>query len=135
MTTPFVRWGVAALMVMQTGAARFPERRTVIERWPNGLIRRESTFAGNALDGVSRGWYEDGAPQFVYFYRRGLSEGEQRQWYRTGQIYTAFTHRAGHEAGQQRMWNPDGTIRSNYVIKDGKRFGLIGALGCTGKDM
>ena len=135
MRIALIRLGVGALMATQTGAARLPEHRMVVERWANGGIRRESTLIGDVLDGPSRGWYEGGAPQFVYFYRRGFSEGEQRQWYPSGQIYTSFNHRAGHEAGQQRMWNPDGTIRSNYVIRDGKRYGLIGALGCTGKDM
>lgn len=129
------RFCVLALTAMQSGAARFPEHRTVVDRWPSGRVRRESTYIADMLDGPSRGWYETGAPQFEYFYENGLSEGAQRQWYPSGQVYTSFNHRAGHEAGQQRMWNADGTIRSNYVIKDGKRFGLIGALGCTGKDM
>ena len=135
MRISFVRLGVGALMATQTGAVRLPEHRTVAERWPNGQLRRESTYVGDVLDGPSRGYYASGARQFIYFYRRGFSEGEQRQWYPSGRIYTSFNHRAGHEVGQQRMWNPDGTIRSNYVIKDGKRFGLIGALGCTGTEM
>ena len=135
MRVSLIRLGAAVLMATQTGAARLPEHRTVVERWPNGRIRRESTYVGEVLDGPSRGWYESGAQQFAYFYRRGISEGEQRQWYPSGRIFTSFNHQAGHEVGQQRMWNPDGTIRSNYVIRDGKRFGLIGALGCTGKDM
>ena len=134
MRRSLVRWSVAALMVTQTGAARLPEHHTVVEYWPNGIRRRESTYLGNVLDGPSRGWYESGAPQFAYFYRSDLSEGEQRQWYASGKNYTWFNHRAGHEIGQQRMWNADGSIRSNYVIKDGKRFGLIGAVGCTGKE-
>ena len=129
------RVGVVVLMAMQAGTARTPDHRVVVERWDNRRIRRETTYSGNVLDGVSRGWYEDGALKFEYSYRNGVSEGEQRQWFPSGQIFTLFNHRAGHEVGQQRMWNADGSIRSNYVIKDGKRFGLIGAMGCTGKDM
>jgi antitoxin component YwqK of YwqJK toxin-antitoxin module len=135
MKLAIIRLGVAVLMATQTGAARVPEHRTVVERWPSGRVRRESTYVDDVLDGPSRGWYEDGAPQFAYVYRHGLSEGEQRQWYPSGQIFTWFHDHLGHEVGRQRMWNPDGTIRSNYVIKDGKRFGLVGALGCTGKEM
>ena len=135
MRLALVRLGIAVLMAMQTGASRLPEHRVVVDRWPNGTVRRETTYIGDVLDGPSRGWYENGAPQFDYAYRDGVSEGEQRQWYPSGQTYTLFHHRAGHEVGQQQMWNPDGTIRSNYVIKGGKRFGLIGALGCTGKGM
>jgi antitoxin component YwqK of YwqJK toxin-antitoxin module len=129
------RIAIAALLVMQTGAARVPLHHVVVERWENGRVRRETTYRGDALDGPSRGWYETGEPQFAYNYLGGVSEGIQRQWYTSGQIYTSFHHHEGHEIGQQQMWNPDGTIRSNYVIKDGRRFGLLGALGCTGKDM
>ena len=114
-------------------AARTPEVRIVVERYSNGHVRRESTFRGEVLDGPSRGWYESGAPMFAYAYRAGLSEGVQRQWYPTGQALTRFHYSAGHEQGQQQMWNADGTIRSNYVIKGGRRFGLIGSMGCTGK--
>jgi antitoxin component YwqK of YwqJK toxin-antitoxin module len=130
-----LRLGVASLMAVQTGAARLPEHRVVVDRWPSGAVRRETAYVGEVLDGRSRGWYENGAAKFEYNYRRGVSEGEQREWYPSGQLFTLFHHDAGHEVGQQQMWNGDGTIRSNYVIKDGKRFGLLGAMGCTGKEM
>jgi hypothetical protein len=128
--------GVGALAV-STGARPAmidASARVVVEQYPNGQTRRISHYRGDKLDGESRGWFASGARQFVYVYRSGLSEGEQRQWFPTGQIFTLFHHRAGHEDGQQQMWNADGTIRSNYVIKDGRRFGLLGAMGCTGKD-
>jgi antitoxin component YwqK of YwqJK toxin-antitoxin module len=121
------------LLLAQLGGTSSP-KRVVVDRWENGRVRRETTYRGELLDGPSRGWYENGARQFVYHYRNGVSEGSQEQWYPTGQPYTAFRHHAGHEAGQQRMWNADGTIRSNYVIRDGRRFGLLGAMGCSGKE-
>jgi hypothetical protein len=36
--------------------------------------------------------------------------------------------------GQQRMWWPDGTLRANYVVRDGRRYGLLGAKGCVSVD-
>jgi antitoxin component YwqK of YwqJK toxin-antitoxin module len=128
------RHTVLAMLVVAFASGR-DEQRIVVERYANGQIKREATYRGEKLDGAVRGWYENGARKFELHYRNDLSEGEQREWYPTGQLYTAFTHQAGHETGQQRMWNADGTIRSNYVIKDGKRYGLLGAMGCTGKEM
>ena len=130
-----IRFAAAVMLASEIGVPRLAPHRFVIERWENGGIKRETAYRGDVLDGPSRGWYENGAPRFVYAYRDGVSEGVQRQWYPSGQLYTSFNHRAGHEVGPQRMWNPDGSIRSNYFIKDGRRFGLLGALGCTGKDM
>jgi antitoxin component YwqK of YwqJK toxin-antitoxin module len=59
-------------------------------------------------------------------------DGVAREWSREGKLLSEFHFVAGHEAGQQRMWNDDGSIRSNYVVRDGRRYGLIGAMGCSG---
>jgi antitoxin component YwqK of YwqJK toxin-antitoxin module len=147
-----------ALGAIALSAASDPSMRVVVDRYPNGALERVASYRGNELDGAARGWYENGAPEyerryragreegrhrgwyetgapkFLYFYHDGVAEGDQRQWLRTGQALTLFHYRRGHEDGQQQMWNADGTIRSNYVIKDGRRFGLIGSMGCTGKD-
>ena len=104
-----------------------------VERYEDGRVRRDAEMRNGQLDGTVRGWYENGRLAFEYSYRRGLSEGVQQQWLPSGVLLSRFNHVAGHEVGQQQMWNADGTIRSNYVIRDGKRYGLIGAMGCTGK--
>lgn len=134
------RAGVLVLAIAASAAGnRFARerescRRTVgVERYDNGLPRRQAEYCDGQLDGTTRGWYENGAVMFVYHYRHGLGEGTQRQWYRSGAVLTSFHHHEGHESGQQQMWNADGTIRSNYVIRDGKRYGLLGTMGCTGK--
>jgi antitoxin component YwqK of YwqJK toxin-antitoxin module len=129
------RAGVAlALVVVGGGFAPIARVRTstVVDRYENGQVRRDVQSQDGQLDGVVRGWYEDGSPMYVYHYRNGVTDGVQEQWFRSGQRYTLFNHHEGHEVGQQRMWNADGSIRSNYVIRDGKRFGLLGAMGCTG---
>ena len=30
------------------------------------------------------------------------------------------------------MWQEDGTARANYVVREGRRYGLMGAKGCVG---
>jgi antitoxin component YwqK of YwqJK toxin-antitoxin module len=102
--------------------------------YASGARAYERSFVAGREHGTHRGWYESGAPHFVLHYSNGLSEGEQRRWYPSGQLRTVFHHHAGHEVGQQQLWNPDGSIHSNYVLRDGKRYGLLGAMGCTGKD-
>lgn len=125
-----------ALIAATTLGAAARERSApeiVVERYASGHVRRISEYRDGKLDGVVRGWYESGAPMLRYHYRNGESEGLQQVWYPSGQIFTSFHHLAGHEIGQQQMWNADGSIRSNYVIRDGRRYGLLGAMGCTGK--
>jgi antitoxin component YwqK of YwqJK toxin-antitoxin module len=101
--------------------------------YENGVLEYQRTYRQGREEGEHRGWYPDGHPKFVYHYVHGLSEGSQQVWYPGGQPFTSFHHHEGHEAGQQQMWNADGSIRSNYVVRDGRRYGLLGARGCTGQ--
>lgn len=128
-----------------------------IERYANGSPKREARYHQGKLDGdsrgwfasgqleysrpyssgleqgVHRGWYENGTRRFEYHFTDGVAHGLSVQWYSNGRKYTQFQFDKGYEAGQQQMWNPDGTLRANYVIKDGRRFGLPGSVGCRGE--
>ena len=151
-------WSSLALLLgpgASSGPLGAPEV-VVRQRYPNGALQTEHRYRNGVLDGTSRGWYESGVLAYersyrdgrehgthrawyengtrrsVLHYEDGLSEGEQRRWYRNGRLYTLFDHHASHELGQQQMWNADGSIRSNYVIRHGTRYGLLGAMGCKG---
>jgi antitoxin component YwqK of YwqJK toxin-antitoxin module len=52
-------------------------------------------------------------------------------WFPDGTLYKQFRYEHGHESGAQRMWYVDGSVRANYVVRDGRRYGLIGAKGCV----
>ena len=100
--------------------------------YPDGSIAEARTFVDGNESGTSRGWWEDGAPKFVYPFEEGLYEGEVIEWYRDGTTFRRFNYVAGKESGAQKMWDADGSLRANYVVRDGRRFGLIGTKGCTG---
>jgi antitoxin component YwqK of YwqJK toxin-antitoxin module len=36
----------------------------------------------------------------------------------------------GHEEGPQKWWYDNGKIKANYIIQDGRRFGLLGTKNC-----
>lgn len=135
-----------------------PMTGQVIERWPDGSLRTMTEFAGGRRHGVAkawfvegqpmyerwyeegleegthRGWWEDGSVRFVYEFDLGVHEGSAREWYPNGSLYRDFHYAKGKELGRQRMWHADGTLRANYVVKDGRRFGLIGSKGCVGSE-
>jgi antitoxin component YwqK of YwqJK toxin-antitoxin module len=108
------------------------ERELRREWYPDGRMRTERAYVRGVEDGVHRGWYADGAPMFERHYRRGLAQGLQREWYPDGTPYTEFTYVDGHENGRQRMWTEYGALRANYVVRAGRRFGLMGSTGCEG---
>jgi antitoxin component YwqK of YwqJK toxin-antitoxin module len=74
--------------------------------WPNGKKRIEFTAVANECDGLFREWTVD------------------------GKLFHEGHFAAGHEEGSQKMWYINGKIRANYVVKKGKRYGLLGTKNC-----
>ena len=101
--------------------------------YANGSPSYIRTYWLGREEGVHRGWWENGAAKFIYNFHDGKAEGLSREWFEDGSAFTEFHFVAGHEAGSQRMWTPYGKLRANYVIRDGRRFGLMGSMGCQDK--
>lgn len=101
-------------------------------RWhPNGRPSEHRTFHKGRKVGVHRGWWPDGKPRFEYAFRDGEHHGSMLEWHADGKPHKEFHHRDGHEEGSQRMWWEDGGIRANYVVRNGRRYGLIGVKNCV----
>jgi len=117
------------------GAVRDDPRTTVMRTWyPNGQPRDERSYRGGLEHGNHRGWWEDGTPRFDATYVRGSREGTMWEWNRAGMLFHLGHYQRGTESGSQQMWNDDGSLRANYVVRDGRRYGYMGAVGCTPSD-
>ena len=102
--------------------------------YPNGQLMHRRRYARGREDGEHLGWWQDGTRHFVYHFSNGLLEGEAREWFPNGTPFRVFHYAAGQEAGAQTMWYANGALRANYVVRNGRRFGLPGSKGCTGMD-
>jgi antitoxin component YwqK of YwqJK toxin-antitoxin module len=98
--------------------------------YPNGSPWYLRTYHLGREEGVHRGWWENGVAKFIYNYHDGKAEGLAREWFEDGSAFTEFHFVAGQEAGSQRMWTRYGKLRANYIIRHGRRFGLMGSMGC-----
>ena len=76
------------------------------------------------------GYWENGQPQFEFYFEDGEHHGVAKEWYQNGQAYRTFHYEHGYEQGSQKMWWENGIIRANYVVKQGRRYGLIGLKLC-----
>ena len=105
---------------------------TTIEYWQGGGLKsiRQLDAEGRKV-GAHFGWWPNGTLKFQYAFEAGLHAGESNEWLSDGTLFRAFNYVAGKESGLQRMWFEDGTLRANYVVKNGRRFGLIGSKPCS----
>ncbi|MFT4522070.1 MAG: antitoxin component YwqK of YwqJK toxin-antitoxin module [Bacteroidia bacterium] len=115
---------------------------------------QSSSYQNGLLHRTSYKWYSDGTIQEKRMYGAGKKNGEQITYWPNGHVRFEFTavadayegalkewdvnknliHLAhfknGQEEGIQKMWYGNGKIRANYVVKNGKRYGLLGTKNC-----
>lgn len=96
----------------------------------NGMRMEIRRFVYGKKEGEMHTWWENGQLQSTLQFRNDEYEGTCREWNREGKPIREMNYHMGHENGDQKQWYDDGSIRSNYTIKNGRRFGLLGTKNC-----
>ena len=63
-------------------------------------------------------------------FKNGEYNGTNRIWTKVGQIIEELNFENGQQVGSQKVWYIDGKIKSNYIIKNNRRYGLLGTKNC-----
>jgi antitoxin component YwqK of YwqJK toxin-antitoxin module len=122
--------GVITILPLKIGFVTGNVRGTA----PNGVLRREGLFKKSMPIGLHRTWWPDGKKQSENYYLDGIPEGEARTWYASGNPYELHSYKKGQESGVQQVWFEDKRLKANYEIRNGRRYGNFGAMGCIGGD-
>ncbi len=93
-------------------------------------LAEERFYINGKKEGMQRGWWPDGKQKFAFATVGDEYEGEFKEWYSSGLLAKQFHYTNGREEGSQRLWWDNGTVRANYVIRKGKKYGLIGLVIC-----
>ena len=99
--------------------------------YPGGKPMSIRFFDNGKKVGNFHAWWPNGKPQFAYHFEDGEYEGKYREWNEAGVLVNERTYKKGYEEGVQKQFYDDGRIRSNYVMIDGKRYGLLGTKNCV----
>lgn len=118
-----------------TVRARTPYRHGrehgVAYRWfDNGQLESERHYQSGVKSGHHEGFWPDGSPRFRESFVAGAYHGELRGWHENGRLHQLRHFDSGHETGSQRSWDRNGAVEANYVIRDGRRYGVMGARPC-----
>jgi antitoxin component YwqK of YwqJK toxin-antitoxin module len=93
-------------------------------------IKEKRFFANGQKTGEYIAWWENGQKELQYFFKADEYEGTCKEWNETGFLNKIMNYKKGHEDGSQQWWYDNGKIKANYIIKDGRRFGLLGTKNC-----
>jgi len=96
----------------------------------NGQLSEVRFYINGKKEGTHKGWWPDGKPKFIFEANSDKYNGEFKEWYASGLLGKQFHYTNGQEEGSQRLWWDNGTVRANYVIRNGKKYGLIGLKTC-----
>lgn len=107
------------------------EEGTQKKWYPNKQLAEERFYISGKKEGVHKGWWPDGKSKFFFEANSNEYNGEFKEWYATGLLCKQFHYTNGQEEGSQRLWWDNGTVRANYVIRNGKKYGLIGLKTCA----
>jgi antitoxin component YwqK of YwqJK toxin-antitoxin module len=103
---------------------------TITKRYPDGRIAEVRGYTRGDKSGLHRGWWPNGKPKFECGFDRGMAEGTCREWYPDGTLATVHRFQDGVETGLQQGWSSVGAPQFSYVMRGGRRYGLLGALNC-----
>ena len=102
--------------------------------FPSGKIREIRLVRNGVRQGLQTAFWENGKKRFEYTAVNDAYEGELKEWAENGQLFHLAHYKNGQEEGVQKMWHANGKIRSNFVIINGRRYGLLGTKNCKNSD-
>ena len=103
----------------------------ICRKWySNEKLLEERMYAGGKKNGKQLAFWENGNKRFEFMAENDAYEGELREWTFDGKLTHLAHYKDGQEDGSQKLWYDNGKIRANYVIINGKRYGLLGTKNC-----
>jgi antitoxin component YwqK of YwqJK toxin-antitoxin module len=104
----------------------------VKKKWYKGYVLMEERYYLNgSKNGKQTAYWENGKKKFEFMAVNDAYEGELKEWNVNGKLFHLANFKNGQEEGPQKMWYDNGKIRANYVMRNGKRYGLLGTKNCV----
>ena len=103
----------------------------VCKKWyPNKQLMEERIYLYGKKYGKQIAYWPNGNKRFEFTAVKDAYEGEMKEWDINGHLFHLAHYVNGQEEGVQKLWYENGKIRANYVILNGKRYGLLGTKNC-----
>lgn len=98
--------------------------------YPNHQLMEYREFRNAMKNGKQIAYWDNGRKRFEYNAKNDAFEGELMEWDYNGNLFHLAHYKNGREEGVQKLWYENGKIRANYIILNGRRYGLLGTKNC-----
>jgi antitoxin component YwqK of YwqJK toxin-antitoxin module len=99
--------------------------------YENQGVSEVRQFSNGQKIGVYDGWWPNGQRKFSYSFKNDEYDGVSKEWNLEERLVREMNYEKGYEQGSQKIWYNNGKIKSNYVVKKGRRYGLLGTKNCV----
>ncbi len=99
--------------------------------YPGGKLREQREFSQGEKTGIYCAWWDNGNKMLFYHFKNDEYDGICQEWNPSGRLVRQMTYVNGHEEGRQKLFYDNGKVRANYIIVNGRRYGLLGTKNCT----
>lgn len=99
--------------------------------YQDGSLKSSRYYYYGDKVGYYYAWWPNGVKQLAYHFINDLYHGKCLEWNPEGNLIKEMHYVEGHEEGSQKVWYDNGKIKSNYIIKQGRRYGLLGTKNCS----
>ncbi|RNL55510.1 toxin-antitoxin system YwqK family antitoxin [Pedobacter jejuensis] len=101
-----------------------------IKWYSNKKLMEIRGYNDGKKNGKQTAFWQNGKKKFEFFAKDDAYQGELKEWNMDGKLIHLANYKNGQEEGAQKLWYDNGKIRANYVIINGKRYGLLGTKNC-----
>ena len=98
--------------------------------YASGKTQEIRLFDKGKKIGAHKYFYPTGQIRFYYQLKNDVYHGFKKEWNAQGLLVAHQNYVHGQEAGSQQVWFDNGGLKSNYIIKNGRRYGLLGTKNC-----
>jgi len=99
--------------------------------YPDHSLKEKREFDNGKKTGQLIAFWENGNKKLVYSFKNNEYEGTCCEWSKEGVLIKEMNYKKGYEDGSQKMFYDNGKVRSNYIMINGRRFGLLGTKNCV----
>ena len=98
--------------------------------YPDKSLREKRVYVNGSKEGQHVRYWPDGKIRLLFHLKSDEYNGNSKTWNRAGMLISDRNFLNGHENGAQRVWYDNGKIKSNFIIKNNRRYGLLGTKNC-----
>jgi antitoxin component YwqK of YwqJK toxin-antitoxin module len=99
--------------------------------YANNRLMEKRYYTKGKKTGLFEGWWPNGVKRLEYHFQNGEYEGNCKDWSDKGLLVSNMNYKKGYEEGLQQQFYETGKVKANYIMADGRRYGLLGTKNCV----